>query len=113
MLCDLPIFSGGVYHPRPPHAQSLFLFPIVFGVNLIHFFDGKNNLGRGRHTIRSFVSGLRSLLIAPFDIHKVGTKSAIFFGNGKCELSANFSATICTILMVTIEKGERKSAYVW
>ena len=22
-----------------PHAQSLFLFPIVFGINLIHFFD--------------------------------------------------------------------------
>ena len=24
-----------------PHAQSLFLFPIVFGNNLIHFFDEK------------------------------------------------------------------------
>ena len=24
-----------------PHAQSLFLFPIVFGINLIHFFDEK------------------------------------------------------------------------
>ena len=22
-----------------PHAQSLFLFPIVFGINLIHFFE--------------------------------------------------------------------------
>ena len=22
-----------VYHPEPPHAQSLFLFPIVFGIN--------------------------------------------------------------------------------
>ena len=31
------------YHPEPPHAQSLFLFPIVFGINLIRFFDGKNN----------------------------------------------------------------------
>ena len=35
MLCDLHIFSGKVYHPGPPHAQSLFLFPIVFGVNRI------------------------------------------------------------------------------
>ena len=26
-------FSGKVYHPEPPHAQSLFLFPIVFGIN--------------------------------------------------------------------------------
>ena len=25
------------------HAQSLFLFPIVFGINLIQFFDGKKN----------------------------------------------------------------------
>ena len=28
------MFSGKVYHPEPPHAQSLFLFPIVFGINL-------------------------------------------------------------------------------
>ena len=27
------MFSGKVYHPEPPHAQSLFLFPIVFGIN--------------------------------------------------------------------------------
>ena len=27
--------SGKVYHPEPPHAQSLFLFPLVFGINLI------------------------------------------------------------------------------
>ena len=33
VLCDLSIFSGKVYHPEPPHAQSLFLFPIVFGIN--------------------------------------------------------------------------------
>ena len=38
MLCDLSIFSGKVYHPEPPHAQSLFLFPIVLGINLILFF---------------------------------------------------------------------------
>ena len=29
MLFELQIFSGKVYHPEPPHAQSLFLFPIV------------------------------------------------------------------------------------
>ena len=33
VLCDLSIFSGNVYHPEPPHAQSLFLFPIVFGIH--------------------------------------------------------------------------------
>ena len=30
-----------VYHPEPPHAQSLFLFPIVFGINLIQFSMGR------------------------------------------------------------------------
>ena len=49
MLCDLQIFSGNVYHPEQPRVQSLFLFPIVFGIILIHFFDGKSNLGRGKH----------------------------------------------------------------
>ena len=95
MLCDLQIFSGKVYHPEPPHAQSLFLFPIVFGINLIHFFDGKNNVVQGR--IGSFVLGLQSLVarLAPFE--RVGTKSANVFGNGKCELIANFSATMVTI----------------
>ena len=33
MLCDLQIFSDKVNHPEPPHAQSLYLFPIVFGIN--------------------------------------------------------------------------------
>ena len=31
--------SGKVYHPEPPHARSLFLFPIVFGIN--KFIIGK------------------------------------------------------------------------
>ena len=37
MLCDLQIFSGSVYHLEQPHTQSPFLFPIVFGINLIPF----------------------------------------------------------------------------
>ena len=33
-------FSQVVFIPQAqPHAQSLFLFPIVFGITLIHFFD--------------------------------------------------------------------------
>ena len=31
-------FFQVVFIPRAPNAQSLFLFPIVFGINLIHFF---------------------------------------------------------------------------
>ena len=37
-------FSQVVFIPRAqPHAQSLFLFPIVFGINLIHFVDDKKD----------------------------------------------------------------------
>ena len=39
MLCNLLIFSGCVCHPEQLHAQSPFLFPIVFGINLIPFLD--------------------------------------------------------------------------
>ena len=36
---DLQIFSGCVCHLEQLHAQSPFLFPIVFSINLIPFFD--------------------------------------------------------------------------
>ena len=53
MLFDLQIFSGGVYARAQPNAQSLFLFPIVFGINLIHFFDEKKD-GAGGNSIVCF-----------------------------------------------------------
>ena len=39
MLCNLQIFSGCVCHLEQCHAQSPFLFPIVFSINLIPFFN--------------------------------------------------------------------------
>ena len=39
VLCNLLIFSGCVCHLEQLHAQSPFLFPIVFSINLIPFFD--------------------------------------------------------------------------
>ena len=42
MLCDVQISSGNVYHLEQPHAKSFFHFPIVFGINLISFIDGKD-----------------------------------------------------------------------
>ena len=39
VLCDLQIFSGCVCRLEQLHAQAPFLFPIVFGINLIPFFD--------------------------------------------------------------------------
>ena len=69
-------FSRVVFILRAqPHAQSLFLFPIVFGINLIIFSMGRT--------------------IAPLE--RVGTKRAKVFGNGKWELIANFSAIMVTI----------------
>ena len=39
VLCNLQIFSDCVCHLEQLHAQSPFLFPIVFSINLIPFFD--------------------------------------------------------------------------
>ena len=39
LICALQIFSGCVCHLEQRHAQSPFLFPIVFSINLIPFFD--------------------------------------------------------------------------
>ena len=33
VVCDLQIFSGCICHLEQLHAQSPFLFPIVFGIN--------------------------------------------------------------------------------
>ena len=39
VLCNLQIFSGCVCQLEQLHAQSPLLFPIVFSINLIPFFD--------------------------------------------------------------------------
>ena len=97
MLFDLKIFSGGVYPPSATSRTiSFFLFPIVLGINLIHFFDEKKD-GAAENSIVCFGA---SIPVTPFDRGKTIAKSANFtknancfeecnvFGNGKCELSA-------------------------
>ena len=45
-------FSEVVFILRAqPHAQSLFLFPVVLGVNLIHFFDEKKDGAAGNSIV--------------------------------------------------------------
>ena len=87
VLFDLQIFSGGVYPRVQPHAQSLFLFPIV--LVLIWFIFSMRRTVQPK--IRSFVSVLRSR-VTPFDRSKMKDANCfaecIVFGNGKCELSA-------------------------
>ena len=81
--------------PAHPHAQSLFLFPIVFGINLIQFFDGKNKNRTGQDLI--ICLGFSITRHAARAIWKRGNKEGEnIFGNGKCELIANFSATMVT-----------------
>ena len=85
-------FSQVVFIPQAqPHAQSLFLFPIVFGVNLIHFFDFFAE--KEERCSRKFDRLLRCfdpLSITPFDSAKNANRfeKCNVFGNGKCELSA-------------------------
>ena len=74
-----------------PHAQSLFLFPIVFGINLIHFFDFFDE--KEERCSRKFdrlLCWFDPLSITPFDSEKSANcfEKCSVFGNGKCELSA-------------------------
>ena len=73
------------------HAQSLFLFPIVFGINLIHFFDFFGEKGaRCSRKFDRLLCCFDPLSITPFDSAKNANrfKKCNVFGNGKCELSA-------------------------
>ena len=65
-------FSQVVFIPRAqPHAQSLFLFPIVFGINLIHFFDFFDEKEeRCSRKIGRFLCCFDPLSITPFDSAK-------------------------------------------
>ena len=73
-------FSQVVFIPRAqPHAQSLFLFPIVSGINLIHFFDEKKDGRKFDPLFWSFDPLSRHLTEAK---RRMGTvsRSATFFG---------------------------------
>ena len=85
-------FSQVVFIPQAqPHAQSLFLFPIVFGIKLIHFFDFFDE--KEERCSRKFdrlICCFDPLSITPFDSAKNANcfEKCNVFGNGKCELSA-------------------------
>ena len=58
VLYDLQIFSSSVYHLEQPHAQPILLFPVVWGINFIPFFDGKKDGSAAHSIIVSFSSSL-------------------------------------------------------
>ena len=84
--------SQVVFIPQAqPHAQSLFLFPIVFGVNLIHFFDIFDyKEERCSRKFDRLLCCFDRLSITPCDSAKNANcfEKCNVFGNGKCELSA-------------------------
>ena len=89
LICRFP--QVVFIHQAQPHAQSLFLFPIVFGINLIHFFDFFDE--KEERCSRKFdrlLCCFDPLSITPFDSAKNANcfEKCNVFGNGKCELSA-------------------------
>ena len=99
MLFDLQ-FSKLVFIPRAqPHAQSLFLFPIlVFGIKLIHFSMGRRVQPNTQSLVRffdHFSRQFRERQNEECDFYK----DSEFFGNGKCERNANFSATMVVVVV--------------
>ena len=60
--------------PEPPHAQSPFLFPIVFGIKLIHFFVGEEQYRTGQDLIIRL--GFRALVARLVPFERGGTKRA-------------------------------------
>ena len=107
VLFDLQIFSGGVYPRAQPHAQSLFLFPIVFGIWFIFsmrrktvqpeirsfFFYGasipchaiwqKQNEESGTVSKSATFLAMESVNSAPF---KRGETKVQLFGKEKCKI---------------------------
>ena len=76
------------YHLKQPHAHSLFLFSMVFGINLIPFYNWKKGGAAVCSTLclRFFDDLLRNF-------ERCGTKRKKF-GNGKCALNTNFSIAL-------------------
>ena len=89
MLFDLQIFSGGVYPRAQPHALSLFLFPIVFGINLIHFFDEKKD-GAAGNSIVFFGASIpcQAIVVTSDEECELFRKVQRVSVQRKCELSA-------------------------
>ena len=83
-------FSEVVFILRAqPHAQSLVLFPIVFGINLIHFFNEKKDSAARNSIVCFAASNTCHAISANFTKNANCSEEWNVFGNGKCELSAN------------------------
>ena len=81
-----------VFIPRAqPHAHSLFLFPMVFGINLIHFFDEKKD-GAAKNSIVCFGASIPCHAINILTEVKRSRRVRIFGKLGTVSNSAAFLA---------------------
>ena len=85
------MLSAGGWNLGVTCSVTLFLFQIVFGINLIHFFDFFDE--KEERCSRKFdrlLCCFDPLSITPFDSAKNANcfEKCNVFGNGKCELSA-------------------------
>ena len=104
----MQIISGVVYSPSATSRPISFLFPIVFGVSLIHFSTGRRML---QPKVLSLVSVLQSLaatfvrgrmksvnFLATEIVNSVPSESGgaklQIFGKEKCNLIAKLSTTL-------------------
>ena len=86
-----------------PHAQSLFLFPIVFGINLIHFFDFFDEKEeRCSRKLDGLLCCFDPLSVTPFDNAKMRTVSK----------SATFLATE-SVNSALFKRGETEVQIFW
>ena len=85
-----------------PHAQSLFLFPIVFGINLIHFFDDKK-VGAAGNSIGNLFR-----CFDPLSRHLTEAKRR----TRTVSKSATFLATE-SVISAPFKRGETKVQFFW
>ena len=84
-----------------PHAQSLFLFPIVFSINLIHFFDiSTRKNGAAGNSIVCFAASIPCQ--CPLTVRRMRTVSK----------SATFLATE-SVNSAPFKRGETEVQFFW
>ena len=101
------LISQVVFIPQAqPHAQSLFLFPIVFGINLIHFFDffGQKEK-RCRRKFDRLLCCFDPLSNMPFDVMTVRRMRTV-------SKSATFLATE-SVNSAPFKRGETEVQIFW
>ena len=110
VLFDLQIFSGGVYSPSATSRTISFSIPIVFGINLIQFFDFFDEKEeRYSRKFDRLLCCFHFLSITPFDSAKNFSLSRSLSLSHRMYLTHNIgSASALPILCVRYIRWERE-----